>query len=99
MNTINVAKLHQELMAAGIPIAGVSSDGQIDFLPTVTETQRALADEILQKHDPIDYEAQRRAEYPSVQDQLDALWAGGEKAAEMKAKIEAINAKHHPPKK
>jgi hypothetical protein len=43
------------------------------------------------------YTEKRRAEYPSTQDQLDALWAGGEQAAAMKAQIDAINAKYPPP--
>jgi hypothetical protein len=42
------------------------------------------------------YLDKRRAEYPGLQDQLDALWASGEEAAAMKTVIEAINAKYPP---
>jgi hypothetical protein len=55
--TINVAKLHQELVSAGIPIDGVSSNGRIDFQITATEAQRARAQAILLAHDPVDYDA------------------------------------------
>jgi len=53
--TYNVLKLHLELVAAGIPIVGVSSEGQVDFLPEATEAQKALAASILAAHDPTDY--------------------------------------------
>lgn len=39
----------------------------------------------------------RRAEYPPVADQLDALWKGGEAAAAMKAKIDGVKEKHPKP--
>lgn len=44
-----------------------------------------------------DYYAKRRAEYPSLAEQLGAMWKGGEAAAEMAAKIEAIKAKYPKP--
>ncbi len=94
MKEINVTKLHAELEKVGIPIEGVSSDGRIDFLPTATEEQKAQAAAILAAHDPVDVRSLRRAEYPSVAEQLEALWAGGEVAVGMKARIEAINAKY-----
>ena len=44
-----------------------------------------------------DYYAKRRAEYPAVGDQLDAQWKGGDAAAEMQAKIQAVKAKYPKP--
>lgn len=41
-----------------------------------------------------DYYAKRRAEYPSLAEQLGAMWKGGDAAAEMAARIEAIKAKY-----
>jgi hypothetical protein len=41
-----------------------------------------------------DYYAKRRAEYPSLGDQLDALWKGGEAQANMQAQIAAVKAKY-----
>jgi len=40
------------------------------------------------------YIAKRVAEYPSIGDQLDALWKGGDAAAEMLAKVQAVKAKY-----
>jgi hypothetical protein len=43
--------------------------------------------------DPEAYIAKRQAEYPPIGDQLDALWKGGEAAAEMLAKVQAVKSK------
>ena len=44
--------------------------------------------------DPNTYKRQRAAEYPPIGDQLDALWKGGEEAAAMLAKVQAVKAKY-----
>jgi hypothetical protein len=41
-----------------------------------------------------EYQRQRAVEYPPIGDQLDALWKGGEAAAEMLAKVQAVKAKY-----
>ena len=43
--------------------------------------------------DPNAYIAKRVAEYPPIGDQLDALWKGGDAAAEMLAKVQAVKTK------
>lgn len=48
--TINPRKLLRELLAAGIPAGGASSDGRIDFLPEATQQQRDEAAAILAAH-------------------------------------------------
>jgi hypothetical protein len=40
------------------------------------------------------YIPKRAAEYPAIGDQLDALWKGGDAAAEMLAKVQAVKAKY-----
>jgi hypothetical protein len=40
------------------------------------------------------YIAKRQAEYPPIGDQLDALWKGGDAAAEMLAKVQAVKTKN-----
>jgi len=40
------------------------------------------------------YAEKRAAEYPAIGDQLDALWKGGDAAAEMLAKVQAVKAKY-----
>lgn len=44
-----------------------------------------------------DYYAKRRAEYPSLAEQLGAMWKGGDAAAAMAAKIAEIKAKYPKP--
>jgi hypothetical protein len=43
------------------------------------------------------YQLQRKPEYPSLADQLDALWKGGQAAEEMKLKIDAVKTKYPKP--
>lgn len=40
------------------------------------------------------YKQQRAFEYPSIGDQLDALWKGGEAAADMLARVQAVKEKY-----
>jgi hypothetical protein len=44
--------------------------------------------------DPNAYKAKRASEYPPIGDQLDALWKGGDAAAEMLARVQAVKAKY-----
>ena len=44
--------------------------------------------------DPEAYVAKRQSEYPSIGDQLDALWKGGDAQTEMLAKVMAVKAKY-----
>ena len=44
--------------------------------------------------DPDAYKYARVKEYPSIGDQLDALWKGGDAAAEMLAKVQAVKVKY-----
>ena len=43
------------------------------------------------------YQRDRAPEYPPIGDQLDALWKGGEDAAEMLAKVQAVKSKYPKP--
>jgi hypothetical protein len=40
------------------------------------------------------YAQKRAAEYPPIGDQLDALWKGGDAAAEMLVKVQAVKSKY-----
>lgn len=55
-------------------------------------------DEVVRPEVP-DYYARRRAEYPSIGDQLDAIWkgAGSQVFADMLAKIAEVKARHPKP--
>ena len=43
------------------------------------------------------YQRDRAAEYPSIGDQLDALWKGGDAATAMLAQVQAVKAKYPKP--
>lgn len=47
--------------------------------------------------DPTKYQRLRAAEYPSIGDQLDAFWKGGEAAAAMLAQVQAVKNKYPKP--
>lgn len=58
-----------------------------------TETVAIDKSEIVCADNP-DYYAKRRAEYPALGDQLDAVWKGADAMALMAAKIAAVKAKY-----
>jgi hypothetical protein len=52
----------------------------------------------LENFDPLlKYQFQRKPEYPSLADQLDAIWKGGKHFDAMKAKIDAVKTKYPKP--
>ena len=61
-----------------------------------TETVAIDKSEIVCADNP-DYYAKRRAEYPALGDQLDAVWKGADAMAVMAAKIAAVKAKYPKP--
>jgi hypothetical protein len=63
----------------------------------VSDADRYAFFEAMTKFDASLYSAKRASEYPSIGDQLDALWKGGEAAAEMLAKVQAVKAKYPKP--
>ena len=58
-----------------------------------TETVAIDKSEIVRADNP-DYYASRRAEYPALADQLDAMWKGADAMTAMAAKIAAVKAKY-----
>lgn len=44
-----------------------------------------------------EYQRLRAPEYPSIGDQLDALWKGGDAATEMLARVQAVKTKYPKP--
>lgn len=61
-----------------------------------TETVAIDKSEIVRADNP-DYYAKRRAEYPALADQLDAMWKGADAMTVMAAKIAAVKAKYPKP--
>ena len=63
-------------------------------------TDAEIAAEIIrlqEEYDAKEYARKRVPEYPPIGDQLDALWKGGDAAAEMLAKVQAVKAKYPKP--
>jgi hypothetical protein len=83
--------------------------GAVDApVPVIPEGQRAKWNgtwvfEAIPQPEPepepveLTYADKRAAEYPPIGDQLDALWKGGDAAAEMLAKVQAVKAKYPKP--
>ena len=44
-----------------------------------------------------EYQKLRKAEYPPIEEQLDALWSGGQKEADMRLLIQDIKARYPKP--
>ena len=61
--------------------------------PTEAEITAELA-RLQAEYDAQAYARSRASEYPPIGDQLDALWKGGEEAAAMLAKVQAVKAKY-----
>jgi fumarylacetoacetate (FAA) hydrolase family protein len=61
--------------------------------PTKTEVDAEVI-RLQAKYDATEYQRKRAAEYPSIGDQLDALWKGGDAAEEMLAKVQAVKTKY-----
>lgn len=58
---------------------------------------RAHREQLRAEHLRNVYKINRAQEYPPIGDQLDALWKGGEAAAEMLAKVQAVKNKYPKP--
>lgn len=61
--------------------------------PTEEQIQVELV-RLQAEYDNKQYQRNRAAEYPSIGDQLDALWKGGDAATEMLAKVQAVKNKY-----
>ena len=64
--------------------------------PTEVEVETEMA-RLQAEYDAKEYARKRAPEYPSIGDQLDALWKGGDAAAEMLAKVQAVKTKYPKP--
>lgn len=64
-----------------------------DNIPTHDEIENELS-RLLEEYDRLNYQNQRALEYPSIGDQLDALFHAGVFPPEMAAQIQAIKDKY-----
>jgi hypothetical protein len=70
---------------------------QWSIVDRYTTEERAAKEAEKAKFEAIKYQYQRAAEYPPIGDQLDALWKGGDAAAEMLVLVQAVKAKYPKP--
>jgi hypothetical protein len=73
--------------------SAVTIRGDIAYDANGNEVQydKAAAQAYVDAHE---YQTKRAVEYPAIGDQLDALWKGGDAAAEMLAKVQAVKTKY-----
>jgi len=77
--SVNPTKLHQELLAAGLPVVSVSSDGRVDYSRELTTTEQTAAAAVIAAHNTAQTTVETRiaAYYDSgisLQDLVFALW-------------------------
>jgi hypothetical protein len=73
----------------------LDDDSFAHFLPAGSVLiSDAEAEALRPKPAELTYAQKRAAEYPAIGDQLDALWKGGDAAAEMLTKVQAVKAKY-----
>ena len=103
MNNIEIAvAIHSLVPSARFRISGEQIWENVEWLdetpPSITKEQaetelaRLRAIEVANQHQPL-----RKKEYPSIGDQLDALFHAGAFPAEMAAKIQAVKNKYPKP--
>jgi hypothetical protein len=87
---MNYAKIAQSTLGAMVNTADADRVYLVDGTIVLTSENNSLA---------VAYQVEiarenRAAEYPPIGDQLDALWKGGDAAAEMLARVQAVKAKY-----
>lgn len=64
--------------------------------PSKTDIEQEIA-RLVDEWESTEYQRLRQPEYPSIGDQLDALWKGGDAAEEMLARVQAVKTKYPKP--
>ena len=82
---------HESIYALNPTVVTVRDDVAYDADNNVVEYDRAAVEAYAASKE---YITKRAAEYPSIGDQLDALWKGGEAATEMLALVQAVKNKY-----
>jgi hypothetical protein len=82
---------HEAILATYPNVAVIRGDEAFDSAGNPVQYDEAVVQAYIDAHA---YIAKRQAEYPPIGDQLDALWKGGDAAAEMLAKVQAVKTKY-----
>jgi hypothetical protein len=84
-------ELHNAIFKLNPNVVSIGGEIAYDAIGNKVEYDKAAVQAYI---DANAYIAKRVAEYPSIGDQLDALWKGGDAATEMLAKVQAVKAKY-----
>ena len=82
---------HQAIIAIYPTIVTIRGDDAYDVNGNPVSYNEATVQAYIDAHS---YIAKRQSEYPTIGDQLDALWKGGDAQTEMLAKVMAVKAKY-----
>ena len=82
---------HQAIFATNTSVAVIRGDDAFDANGNPVTYNEATVQAYIDAHA---YIAKRQSEYPTIGDQLDALWKGGDAQTEMLAKVMAVKAKY-----
>ena len=82
---------HDAIYATHTNVAVIRGDDAFDADGNPVTYNETTVQAYIEAHS---YIAKRQSEYPSIGDQLDALWKGGDAQTEMLAKVMAVKAKY-----
>ena len=82
---------HQAIRAVNSSIVTIRGDDAFDADGNPVTYDETAVQSYIDAHA---YIAKRQSEYPTIGDQLDALWKGGDAQTEMLAKVMAVKAKY-----
>ncbi len=82
---------HDAIRAVNSSVVTIRGDDAFDANGNPVSYNEATVQAYIDAHV---YIAKRVAEYPTIGDQLDALWKGGDAQTEMLAKVMAVKAKY-----
>ena len=85
---------HEVIITLNPSVTVIRGDIAYDANNNVVEYDNNAVEEYLLANT---YKALRAPEYPPIGDQLDALWKGGDAAAEMLAKVQTVKDKYPKP--
>jgi hypothetical protein len=82
---------HQAIFATNTSVAVIRGDEAFDVDGNPVQYDETTVQAYIDAHS---YISKRQSEYPTIGDQLDALWKGGDAQTEMLAKVMAVKAKY-----
>ena len=82
---------HDAIYATHTNVATIRGDDAFDADGNPVQYDEATVQAYIDAHS---YISKRQSEYPTIGDQLDALWKGGDAQTEMLAKVMAVKAKY-----